>query len=51
MGRYTESVGYQVNYLELLKRSMDEEFEKASSMDQMVEKKDNTQERMNLKFK
>lgn len=43
-------MGYQENYLELLKKIQDEEFERMNT-ETYGEKKDNTQERQNLKFK
>ena len=49
-GNYSESVKYQENYLELLKRSLDEEYERLGA-EELNEKKDSTQEKLALKFK
>ena len=47
---FQESVKYQENYLELLKKSLDEEYERIG-VDETNEKKDTTQEKLALKHR
>ena len=49
-GNFGESVKYQENYLELLKKSLDEEHERLG-LEEPSEKRDSTQEKLGLKFK